>query len=214
MIRTKIDCRSGVDAMKQKYIKMTSSNDTRQILNEWFTGTFQKPSYLARLETGVEKQWQSKHNGQNISQSIKDALVKGLGEPMMDLINYLDGEHMRHCLPNDVASGLGGLPVDYVYVDGVPDKTRPTTKKLPTGELLNGTDTYRLILSYFTTTDISPEKIYEEGLIQLKSFYAQASHLFFFMYGIGHWEDGRRGRKEGREREEERDERRNNVGKG
>ncbi|KAK3744963.1 hypothetical protein QZH41_008490, partial [Actinostola sp. cb2023] len=177
MVRTQIDCRSGVDAMKQIFKRISTTNDSREILKDWFTTQFQKASFLAGLEDGVDKQWQSKHAGKGISASIKDALVQGLGQPMLDLINYLDGEHMRHCLPNDVSSGLGGLPVDYVYTDGVPDLKNRTNKTLPTGEVLNGTNTYRLILSYFTTTDISPERIYAEGLVQLKGFYAEVINI-------------------------------------
>ena len=51
-----------------------------------------------------------------------------------------------------------------------------TTKKMPiTGTPLNGKDTYKKLLRYFTTTDISPEMINIEGERQLKSFYNQVS---------------------------------------
>lgn len=173
MVRTKIDCRAGVDALKQNYKKMSTANDAREILKEWFTANFQKEFYLSKLEDGVDELWKSKHAGKNVAESIKDALVKGFGEPMFNLLNYLDKDHMKHCLPNDEASGLSGLPVDYVFTNGVPDRNNLTTKKLPTGEVLNGTNAYRLMLSYFTTTDLSPEKIYAEGITQLKSFYGQ-----------------------------------------
>lgn len=78
-------------------------------------------------------------------------------------------------MPNDFASGLANLPVDYVYTDGIADKSQPTTKILPTGEKLNGKESYKMILSYFTTTDISPEDIFAEGKRQLDFFYGQVS---------------------------------------
>lgn len=171
--------------MKQNYKSIVTSNNSRDILNEWYTKSFQTRNFLRLLKDGVDDQWKSKHGGKNITESVQDALVEGFGQPMLDLINYLDGEHMRHCLPNDIASGLGGLPVDYIYTDEVPDMNSTTTKKLPTGEVINGTNSYRLILSYFTTTDISPEEIYAEGLKQLNDFYAEVRYdLVFFNFLI------------------------------
>ena len=50
----------------------------------------------------------------------------------------------------------------------------PTTKQMPlTGAILSGKDSYKKILYYFTTTDISPEEINIEGERQLKLFYNQ-----------------------------------------
>lgn len=175
MIRTKIDCRAGLDAIKMAFRKISLANDSTGVLDEWFTKLFLQKKYLTKLQDGVEDSWSKKHTGRNISSSIREALTDGIGQPLIDLMHYLEFDHMRHCLPNDDASGLGGLPVDYVYIDGKPDLKNRTTKKLPTGELLNGTESYRMILSYFTTTDISPEKIYEEGKKQLDGFYSEVT---------------------------------------
>ncbi|XP_031569347.1 uncharacterized protein LOC116303878, partial [Actinia tenebrosa] len=177
MIRTKIDCIAGVDALKQAFLKISLANDSIGVLQEWFTKLYLQKKYLSKLENGVEDSWANKHPGRNISTSIREALIYGIGQPMTDLLNYLEFDHMRHCLPNDVASGLGGLPVDYVYTDSKPDWKNRTTKTLPTGEVLNGTETYRMILSYFTTTDISPEEIYEEGMKQLDEFYTEIKKI-------------------------------------
>ena len=52
----------------------------------------------------------------------------------------------------------------------------PTTKKMPlTGASLSGKDTYKKILYYFTTNDISPEQINSEGEKQLNFFYNQVN---------------------------------------
>ncbi|EDO31412.1 predicted protein [Nematostella vectensis] len=183
MVRTKIDCVAGVDALKERYRVLSLANNSKGVLDDWYTANFKRPEYYSELEEGVNDKWTKNHKGMNVSDSILDALVKGLGQPLLDLINYLEGDHMRHCLPNDFRSGLGGLPVDYVYYDGVPDKKQPTNKKLPTGEPLNGTQTYRMILSYFTTTDISPEEIYEEGKKQLDSFYSEVLNITIMYTG-------------------------------
>ena len=174
MIRTLIDCQAGVDALKESYRKLALANSSDGVLGEWFAKPYLEGDYLAGLESGVNDQWAASH-GQSVNASIREALKEGLGEPLLELINHLQFDHMRHCLPNNLASGLASLPVDYVYNNGIPDKNRPTVKKLPTGEPLNGSESYKLILSYFTTTDISPEEIFQEGKKQLKFFYDQVS---------------------------------------
>ena len=177
MVRTVIDCQAGVDALKEKYRQLSLANNTEGVLKEWFAKGYLDAQYLQQLTSGVDDKWTEDHKGKNVNASLKEALKEGIGQPLLDLINYLDNEHKSHCLPNDLASGLSNLPVDYVYNNLVPDKNKPTTKKLPTGEPLNGTESYKLIVSYFTTTDISPEEIYAEGKRQLKYFYDQVIEL-------------------------------------
>lgn len=173
MVRTVIDCQAGVDALKESYRQLSLAGKSEGILGEWYTKNYVNSTYLANLADGVDEQWSKNHNGKNANMSIVEALKDGIGQPLLDLINYLENDHKRHCLPNDVASGLANLPVDYVFVNGTPDKSQPTNKTLPSGEPLNGTESYKLILSYFTTTDISPEDIFAEGKKQLKFFYDQ-----------------------------------------
>lgn len=177
MIRTVIDCQAGVDALKESYRQLSLAGKADGILSEWFAKGYLKTSYLSKLGSGVDEEWTEKNNGKNVNASIVEALKEGVGQPLLDLINYLNNEHKSHCLPNDLASGLANLPVDYVYNNGVPDKSKPTLKTLPTGEPLNGSESYKLILSYFTTTDISPEQIFAEGKKQLKFFYDQVIEI-------------------------------------
>ena len=174
MVRSSIDCKAGLDAFKEKYTMVAQKNTSAAVLEEWYTKLYLKPQYLKKLERGVNARWQKEHAGQSVSEAIREALVKGIGEPLLKLIHFLEFEHSRHCPPNDVASGLARLPVDFVYTDGVPDVKNRTTKILPgTRRKLNGTETYRMILSYFTTTDITPEEIYKEGIKQLNTFMPQ-----------------------------------------
>ena len=72
-----------------------------------------------------------------------------------------------------MSSGLAGLPVDYVYINLTADRKRLTTKKLPTGELLNGKESYEKIVSYFTTTNITPEEIQKLGNEMLQKLYPE-----------------------------------------
>ena len=171
MVRSSIDCKAGLDAFKEKYPQIAKRNSSIGVLDEWYVSLFLQPQYLARLYSGVNTRWKDEHSGQTVDEGIREALVKGFGEPVLNLIHFLEYEHSRHCLPTEVASGLANLPVDFVYTDGVPDLGNRTTKILPgSGRELNGTETYRMILSYFTTFDISPQRIYEEGIQQLNVF--------------------------------------------
>ena len=91
---------------------------------------------------------------------------------------------MRHCVPSNVSSGLGSLPLPYVYVDGKPDLTRPTIPALPTGERLNGSTLYRGIMSYFTASPITPGTITKQANIRLKQLYPEVwKHAVFSLYG-------------------------------
>ena len=81
---------------------------------------------------------------------------------------------MRHCLPKDIASGLAGLPVDYIYIDGNATILRTTKTLTITGQKLSGKESYKnQILPYFTTSDFSPEDIYKTGQEILATLYPQ-----------------------------------------
>lgn len=184
MVRSDIDCRAGLDAIKETYPKIAQSNASTGVLHEWYVAQYLKSQYLERLNSKVDDLWKTKHSGQSVQEAIKEALVKGFGEPVLSLIHYLEYEHSRHCLPIKVASGLANLPVDYVYTDGDPDVKNKTKKVLPgTARELNGTKTYSMILSYFTTTNISAETIYQEGRKQLKTLMPQVYKIAKLLTG-------------------------------
>ena len=76
--------------------------------------------------------------------------------------SYVENEHLQYCIPSNVSSGLASLPLDYVYIHG--KKTdKKTTKCLPTGEKIDGKTTYLKLLRYFTSTEKSPDEIYDLG---------------------------------------------------
>ena len=104
--------------------------------------------------------------------------IPGVGKPITNLAKYLENEHMRHCLPKDVSSGLAGLPVDFIYADGRKTLTQ-TTKTLPiTGQKLSGKEIYKnQMLPFFTTSDVSPEDIYNTGQEILAKLYPQVIEI-------------------------------------
>ncbi len=87
-------------------------------------------------------------------------------------IRYLQTENLEHCVPSSVSSGLASLPLSHVYTDG--NKTaEATSKRLPTGEALNGTKAYESILLYFTTISKTPDQVHQLGKEMLRKLYPE-----------------------------------------
>ena len=82
---------------------------------------------------------------------------------------------MFHCAPETVASGLEKLPLSYGYDGEVTNTSIITTKELPTGEKLQGKDTYRSLMRFFTTFDITPEELREKAEKRLNELYKQVT---------------------------------------
>ena len=93
------------------------------------------------------------------------------------MYRYLRRDHIQHCVPSNVSSGLATLPLSFVYVNNTAIKSRPTNKSLPTGELLNGKKSYQQIVSYFTTNTMSPDDIHQLGFDMLKELYPQVGDV-------------------------------------
>ena len=84
---------------------------------------------------------------------------------------------MRHCVPSNISSGLFNRPLKYVYTNGILNKSQPTVRKLPTGETISGPQTYASILSFFTTSDITPDEVYNKGWEMINKTYPQVRIL-------------------------------------
>lgn len=107
-------------------------------------------------------------------------MIPGLTLPKgLHFFRYLKHEHMQHCVPSSVSSGLSFLPLSFVYVNGTADINRKTTKVLPSGEPLNGSRAYVEILSYFTTTNNTPDEVHELGYKMLHKLYPEVSKIYF-----------------------------------
>ena len=87
--------------------------------------------------------------------------------------SYLEKEHMSHCVPSNISSGLFNRPLKYVYIDGKPDFSQPTVRNLSSGEILSGPQAYASMLSYFITTDMTPDEVYNKGWEILNQTYPQ-----------------------------------------
>ena len=91
---------------------------------------------------------------------------------------YLETENLEHCVPSSISSGLAGLPLSHVYVNGS-QTAETTSKQLPTGETLNGTKAYESILPYFTTITKTPDEVHELGKEMLKKLYPEVKSFVF-----------------------------------
>ena len=66
-----------------------------------------------------------------------------------------------------------------MYVNGDRDSSRPTTGTLPNGDVINITNSYKMILSFFTSGFISPEELRDKGYKKLEALLDQVKPLVF-----------------------------------
>ena len=90
---------------------------------------------------------------------------------------FLEEEHVPRCVTPAISSGYGKLPVNFEYINGVPS-SELTTQKLPDGTPLNGPDGYKALLSFHTTTLVTPEEIRKMGQDRLQEMYKEVKLYF------------------------------------
>lgn len=87
----------------------------------------------------------------------------------------MKGEHLSNCAPETVVSGLKKLPLSYVYKNLAADTNQPAMQKLPTNEPLQGSDTYKSLMRFFTTFNITAEKLRKKTQERLNELYPQVN---------------------------------------
>ncbi|XP_078369460.1 uncharacterized protein LOC144653347 isoform X2 [Oculina patagonica] len=170
MVRSVEDCQAGINSIKTSYRSVSLYNESG-VLQEWFVQPLLDPDYYSKITQDIDNEWKAKHGGKNVSETIKEYLVTYLGEPLNKLLRYVEMEHIRHCVPSNVSSGLANLPLKYVWLDGKENKSWPTDPYLPTREPLNGKKAYSQIMSFFTTNAMTPTEVHELGKKQLDIYY-------------------------------------------
>ncbi|XP_065654037.1 uncharacterized protein LOC100201250 [Hydra vulgaris] len=172
MVRAVDDCNAGNNAFRQKFPKTVEKGATG-IREESFTQNLLNEKFYSNLSGEDHLKFQEQYK-ENILSKVSNTLVEYLGKPLHALITYLDKNYTRYCVPSSVSSGLGNLPLNYVWKDGIQTNIT-TTQSLPTGEKLDGKKSYKMILPYFTTTNrYSPEDINELGLNQTNILFKRA----------------------------------------
>ncbi|XP_068693503.1 uncharacterized protein [Montipora foliosa] len=170
MVRSVEECKAGLDSIKRRYLNVSLFNETG-VLQEWYVEPLLEKDFYSNITVEVDNQWKSSHEGKNVRETIKEWLVKYLGEPITQMLRYLEHEHSHHCVPSNVSSGLAGLPLKYIWNDGAVNMSLPTNPTLPTGEPLDGKKAYSQIMSYFTTNQMTPLQVHELGKTQLRILY-------------------------------------------
>lgn len=145
------------------------------VLRESYTKEMRDPRWLAGLDKRASEAWGKKH-GKSVQASIDEALVENVGKPLDSLLKYLEFNHSQYCVPSNVSSGLATLPLQFIYKNGIKTGTR-TNPILPSGEALNGSKAYEMILPYFTTNQMSPDEVYALGETMLHRLYPRAVEI-------------------------------------
>lgn len=93
-------------------------------------------------------------------------------------LRFLEHEYLRNC-PSDenIISGLGKVPLRFLYYDDIPDTSQLAFHRLPTGEELSGPKTYQTLMKYFATLDISPADLRERAWTRLNELYKQVRNV-------------------------------------
>lgn len=151
MVGSVEECRVGLDCLNQKYPKISESLQEGDIMMESFGYPFLTRTFIMRFQNASEL-WFKKYN-MSLDQSMADSLINYVGVPLVNLLRYLATDHMKHCVPSNVSSGLFNRPLRYVYYNGIPNMSEPATRKLPSGELIDGKAGYERTMRFFTTTN-------------------------------------------------------------
>lgn len=172
MIGSIEECKVGLDCIKQVYPKIAESFLEEDIMRESFRYPFLTTRFVMRFQN-VSEGWFQKY-GIPLDQSMAESLINFVGIPLANLLRYLARDHVKHCVPSNVSSGLFNRPLSYVYYNGVPNKSELTSKSLPTGEVIRAKAGYERTMQFFTTTNDDADSVHQLGWKILKSLYPEA----------------------------------------
>lgn len=175
MVRSKEECIAGINSFKRDYFSVSMKGDIG-IFDEDYMRPILDESFLALLQPDDLTKWKNDNGGKTLNESIREHALEYIGKPIQKVIRFLETEHLQHCVPSDVSSGLATLPLSYVYINGTKTANK-TTKKLPTGEPLNGTRAYESIMPYFTTITKTPDQVHQLGKDMLNKLYPEVLEI-------------------------------------
>ena len=156
MVRSISECAEGIKCMKQYYPDIFTSKKPDAVLS-WYGVHSRIQDFVSHVPIRDLSAWIEKY-GKNMSDSLRDGVIAFVGTPLVSLFEYLENDHMTHCVPDNVSSGLGTRPVDYVYFNGTRTSKRTNQTLDGAEKIMKGKEAYKEILSYFTTTSYTPGK--------------------------------------------------------
>ena len=156
MVRSIRECVEGIECMKQYNLNLFTRKKPDAVLS-WYGVRSGIQDFVSHVPIRDLSAWIEKY-GKNMSDSLCDSVIKFVGTPLVSLFEYLENDHMTHCVPGNVSSGLGTRPVDYVYFNGTRTSKKTNQTLDGTEKIMKGKEAYKEIISYFTTTSYSPGK--------------------------------------------------------
>ncbi|CAH3138463.1 unnamed protein product [Pocillopora meandrina] len=87
MVRSVEECKAGIDSIELVYSGISLHNATG-VLNEWFVQPLLDPLYYSNITEETDKKWKAEHKGKSVSETVKEYLVKYLGEPLEQMLRY------------------------------------------------------------------------------------------------------------------------------
>lgn len=112
-------CKAAAKTFALNYNKV-QVHGAKGALRMAFAKVLNDPSYYEKVPDSVFAAFERKHG--DFFKKLNETAVNDFGAPLKDLIDYLTKEHQSYCPPSDVTSGLGRLPLDNIYKDGVKQK--------------------------------------------------------------------------------------------
>ncbi|XP_068734656.1 uncharacterized protein [Montipora capricornis] len=174
MVRTIEECKAGLDGLRGAF-REVAVNGPKSIVDAVYIKEIFADAFLSKVKPRQLDEWKLKY-GKTMNNSLRHWVTEYVGEAIHRALSYVENEHLQYCIPSNVSSGLASLPLDYVYIHG--KKTdKKTTKCLPTGEKLDGKTTYLKLLRYFTSTEKSPDEIYDLGWSVINRTYPSVLNL-------------------------------------
>ena len=145
-------CKEGKQCLEDTYVEIASQKSGRGIVAAFANSI---SSFVSKISSDELAKILKKH-GMNATALVEDSVIENVGSPLADLFEYLEKEHLPHCLPSNVSSGLGTLPVDHVYYNGSRTLEWTNTTLKGGGSIMPGKESYRNFLSFSTTQNITP----------------------------------------------------------
>lgn len=176
-VRTYKACQAGLFVIKYQNYRAYALKNESAIFDEPFAKTLLNSSYFEHLSKTVNDSWKEVFL-MNVTEYFRWSLVQNIAKAAVHMLRFLEHEYLKNC-PTDenIISGLGKVPLSFLYYDDVRDINHPAFHKLPTGEKLSGQKTYQTLMKYFTTLDISPVDLREKAWKRLNELYTQAVDL-------------------------------------
>jgi len=183
-VRSLEACKVGTHNMHYLFYRNIALGNETGVYKEPFSTTIGSTPFFDQLSKDDNKTWKDE-KGQDVLAYFNRSLLTYIGKPALKMLRYVEEEHLRNCpKADDLASGLHKFPLPYTWMNspdlnqpGAWNVSAPTTKKLPTGEVLQGSKTYESFMRFFTTFDITPAQLREKAFQRLNNLYNKTMEL-------------------------------------